>query len=360
MFDGEEPAKALEDEVANATEKPLAEPMSLPDPEQPEGFSMEEVKTPKTPDHHDISPDADHIPFNGESPQNLPEPEEPEPAMLDSDLPKVHMELQKSAIESEEDLLPEHDKIEEQIPSSDEDTAELESSKEDKMASSETTESTSVKSTEEQPEISKSEEEESLVLEETEKRIDSPTEEKPEEAKLEESAVSEDTEEKAVESPTKEQPDISKENEDSFVLEETEKAVKSPTEEITSSIPSALLEPSHPQEEHSETKEDEKSEEEERVTTPEKLEDDIPGPEKPGEEELPISDDDDARAEECDGSDVSGGLTADDLAQCPEPEVPLDMPDMSQDGSMLHDSLLHMNSRVRQWSTVIIKPHSSI
>ena len=339
VFDGEEPTRAPADEVPNSTESPLAEPMSLPDPEQPEGFSLEEVKMPKTPDHHDISPDADHIPFNGESPQNLPEPEEPEPAMLDSDLPKVHMELQKSAVDPEEDLLPEHDKIDEQIPSSDEDTAELVPSKENKIASSKATESTSVKSVE-QPEISKNEEG-SLVLDETEKHVESPTEEKPEVSKQEEErAVSEETE-KPVEFPTKEQPEMPNEIEDSVVLEDTVKAVESPTEE-SSSIPSALLEPSHQHEEHSE---DEKSDKQDRVTTPEKHEDDIPAPEKPGEEEeLPVSDDDEARAEECDGSDVSGGLTADDLAQCPEPEVPLDMPDMEQDGSMLHDSLLHMHS----------------
>ena len=380
IIDDDQPAVPQSDATPNATsESPLAEPMSLPDPEQPEGFSLEEVRTPKTPDHQDVSPEADHIPFNGESPQNLPEPEEPEPAMLDSDLPKVHMELQKSAPEPEEDLLPEHDSARDHMTSSDSARDHMTSSDSardhmtssdsardhmtssdsarDHMTSSDSARDHMTSSDSARDHMTSSEEDVAQVGEEKPETSDGETEAANSE---DQSAVEE--KEKTDETPKEEQKEDSivleelsemspKAEDENVVLEEEKAVVESPKEESSSSIPSALPEASHDQDD-----EDEDHSQKQDGAPPsleEKEPDAAEVAEKPEEvEELPVTDDDDARAEECDGSDVSGGLTADDLAQCPEPEVPLDMPDME------HDSLLHMRSPVGESGPESLQSHT--
>ena len=286
----------------------LPEPMSLPEPVEPERSpSIEEVKTPKTPDHQDASPEADHVPFNGEPPQSLPEPEEPEPAMLDRDLPQVHVELQKkSPDEPEVDFLPEHS----------EDAQEPEVAKEPEVDLLVDTDS----KVEEMPAENKpaspkkeAENSEDKVAEAAEPA--SPKEVKELDVDLLQSEVVKEKPAEAPSSPKDQEAAIEPSEDTPKDKEDQEEKPEEEESSRSSIIPAALPEASHKEEQETEEKQEENS----------------------AEADAAVSDDD-ACAEECDGSDVSGGLTADDLAQCPEPEVPLEMPEVEE-----HDSLMQMH-----------------
>ncbi len=312
IFDADSPPAP---EAATPNAEPAETPQALPDPEQDMESDVTAMpgkieETAASPSEAKSPSEAEQMVFNGEPPEGLPEPEEPDPCMLDSDLPQVHMELQKPhSPEVEEcDFLPQEVIGQGHTPERSESgedeqvvcRSEVMEHEQGQPVLSEPTDDSMT------PEVSPCEEDRPQSPLEAEVAALEPEQEVPQEVEVPQS--------QEVEVPQSESP---------------------PQDSAT--IPAALTPESEPSQSQGHV-----SEGQEVTGQCEGHEVMLSGAESEGE---------------CDGSDVSGGLTADDLAQCPEPQQPIEIPGLDPDSSaMEQDSLMQEPSEVEGSQSAGMEP----